>query len=171
MRTLALSAVGVDRPGIIAAVAARLVAHDVNVTDSQMGILRGHFAMTLILTARDDLDFPALERDLQRVSDELDLEALTLRSVEEAHPAAPDEPTHAITVYGADHTGILAAVMRALADTGINVCDVKTRLSENLYVMFVEVAAPDGVPEERLQATAAEQGVEISVRPVEADAL
>ena len=48
VRSFALSAVGADRPGIIAAIAERLVAHGLNVTDSQMGILRGFFAMTLV---------------------------------------------------------------------------------------------------------------------------
>src|SRR5918992_733661 len=49
MPTLAVSAVGLDRPGIIAAVAERLAAHGANITDSRMAILRGHFALTLIV--------------------------------------------------------------------------------------------------------------------------
>ena len=49
MATLAVSAVGLDRPGIIAGVAERLAAHGANITDSRMAILRGHFAMTLIV--------------------------------------------------------------------------------------------------------------------------
>ena len=52
MPTLAVSAVGLDRPGIIAGVAERLAAHGANITDSRMAILRGHFAMTLIVRGR-----------------------------------------------------------------------------------------------------------------------
>jgi len=166
MRTYALSAMGADRPGIVASISERLVAHGVNVTDSHMGILRGHFAMTLIVEVADEVT--ALEADLQAAARELGLEALTLAPVAEAAPVSA-EPTHTVTVYGADHTGIVAAVARTLADAGVNVVDLNTRLTGDLYVMFLEIAAPDGVPD--LDAVARAQGVEVSVQPLEADVL
>jgi glycine cleavage system transcriptional repressor len=162
MNTYALSAMGADRPGIVAAIAERLVAHGVNVTDSHMGILRGHFAMTLIVNVEGDVE--ALRSDLR--AEDLGLEALTLAPVADSHDRAAD-PTHTVTVYGADHPGIVAAVARRLADAGVNVTDLLTRLSGELYVMFIEVAAPDGVPD--LEAVAREQGVEVSVQPLETD--
>ena len=166
MRTFALSALGADRPGIVAAITERLVAHGVNVTDSHMGILRGHFAMTLIVEVPGEV--AELQADLEVAAAQLGLEALTLSPVQEAAPAAPD-PTHTVTVYGADHTGIVAAVARRLADAHVNVCDLSTRLAGDLYVMFLEVAAPEGVPD--LEEVARAQGVEISVQPLETDVL
>lgn len=166
MRTYALSALGADRPGIVAAIAETLVAHGVNVTDSHMGILRGHFAMTLIVDV--DQDVAALQRDLEHVAGALELEALTLAPVHDAAPVSTD-PTHTVTVYGADHTGIVAAVARVLAEAGVNVCDLNTRLTGDLYVMFLEVAAPDGVPD--LSDVARAQDVEVSVQPLETDVL
>ena len=56
MEHLALSAIGRDRPGIVAAVTRVLLDHGVNVEDSQMTILRGHFTMTLILGVPDEAD-------------------------------------------------------------------------------------------------------------------
>jgi glycine cleavage system transcriptional repressor len=161
---------GADRPGIVAAIAERLVAHGVNVTDSHMGILRGHFAMTLIVTAGDTVEEAALRVDLGAVASELGLEALSLVAVEESD-AVPGEADHTVTVYGADHPGIVAAVTRILADAGVNVCDLYTRLVGELYVMFLEVAAPAGLPSAELAAVAAEQGVEVSVQPLETDVL
>lgn len=158
MRTYALSALGTDRPGIVAAIADTLMAHEVNVTDSHMGILRGHFAMTLIVDVPGDVD--ALRGDLEHVGATLGLEAVTLAPVRDAAPPGPS-PTHTVTVHGADHTGIVAAVARVLAEAGVNVCDLNTRLTGDLYVMFLEVAAPDGVPD--LDEVARAQGVEISV--------
>lgn len=168
MRTFALSAMGADRPGIVAAIAETLLAHGVNVTDSHMGILRGHFAMTLIVAVPGERDVEALERDLQAVAGDLELEAVTLAAVDEAAGGAAD-PTHTVTVYGADHPGIVAAVARALALAGVNVTDLLTRLTGELYVMFIEVAAPEGLPD--LEAVAREQGVEVSVQPLETDVL
>ena len=173
MPAYALLAVGADRPGIIAAVAERLVAHGVNITDSQMGILRGSFAMALVLSVPEDADAGALEADLREAGDRLRLEALVLRPVTDA-PARADS-THAVTVYGADHPGIVAAVTGALARHGINVCDLRTRLAGGLYVMHLEVARPEGLDEERLReamaAVAGLQDVEITVTAIDADLL
>ena len=173
MPTYALLAVGADRPGIIAAVAERLVAHGVNITDSQMGILRGSFAMALAVSVPDSADPEALEADLRQAGDMLRLEALVLRPVEDASGGA--EPTHSVTVYGADHPGIVAAVTGALARHGVNVCDLRTRLAGELYVMHLEVALPEDLPQERLQEAmdivGGRQDVEITVAPADAEVL
>jgi glycine cleavage system transcriptional repressor len=179
MRTFAISGVGVDRPGIIAGVAERLVAHGVNVTDSEMSILRGHFAMMLVVTGPDALDEAALAADLRAAAEELGLEALTLREVSDV-AARSAEPDWLVSVHGADHPGILAAVTRALADANVNVCDLHTRLvgeaeGRPLYVMLMEVAAPDDLAEDDLRAllraAAESQRVDVALQPLEADLL
>jgi glycine cleavage system transcriptional repressor len=164
MATLAVSAVGLDRPGIIAAVAERLAAHGANVTDSRMAILRGHFAMTLIV---EGAERAALARDLEQLPA---LETFSVTEVAEAAANPRSEPTHVVSVHGADHPGIVAAVTRVLADAGANVCDLQTRLAGDLYVMVMDVALPPGV-EPRLQDVARDQDVKITVRPVETDVL
>lgn len=176
MHSYALSAVGADQPGIIAAIAERLTAHGLNVTDSQMGILRGFFAMTLVLEA-DAVDEEALRADLAQAADVLRLEALTLREVHEGGSGALDSPTHVVSVYGADHPGILASVTGGLAAAGVNVCDLRTRLVEAdaMYVMVVDVAVPDGLDEDALRAALAaigeQQGVDVTLRAAEADVM
>jgi glycine cleavage system transcriptional repressor len=176
VRTYALSAIGVDRPGIIAAVAERLVTHGVNVTDSQMGILHGFFAMTLVVTAPDSVDEPALAADVRAVGEELRLEALTFRAVAEA-PADPlEDPTHVVNVHGADHPGILAAVTASLAAAGVNVCDLRTRLTpDDVWVMVIHIAVPHGASAEALEAglkvVAEREGVEITLHADAADVL
>jgi glycine cleavage system transcriptional repressor len=168
MPTLAVSAVGLDRPGIIAGVAERLAAHGANITDSRMAILRGHFAITLIVEGPER---EALDDDLAR----LGLEAVTVTEVPEATTLPRSEPTAVVSVHGADHPGIVAAVTRVLADADVNVCDLQTRLARELYVMVIDVAVPAGLALEeldrRLRAVAGEQGVTITVRPADADVL
>jgi glycine cleavage system transcriptional repressor len=178
VRTFALSAVGADRPGIIAAVADRLVAHGVNVTDSQMGILRGFFAMTLVITATDDVDADALDADLRRVAEDLRLEAMMLRPVHDTRGRAPalEDPTHVVSVHGADHPGILAAVTASLAAAGVNVCDLRTRLTEDgVWVMVIHVAVPEPADVEAidaaLHAVGEREGVAVSLHPDEPDVL
>ena len=168
MPTLAVSAVGLDRPGIIAGVAGSLAAHGANITDSRMAILRGHFSMTLIVegAARE-----ALDADLSQ----LGLEAYSVAEVAEAAAGPRSEPNAVVSVHGADHPGIVAAVTGALADAEVNVCDLQTRLARDLYVMIIDVAVPPELGLEaldgRLQAVAADQGVALTLRPVDADVL
>jgi glycine cleavage system transcriptional repressor len=165
--TLAVSAVGLDRPGIIAGVAERLAAHGANVTDSRMAILRGHFAMTLIV---EGAEREALAGDLAQLDA---LESFSVTEVAEAAATPRSEPTAVVSVHGADHPGIVAAVTRVLAEAGVNVCDLQTRLAQSLYVMVMDVAVPPGVDdlEARLGAVAAEQDVTITLRPLEPDVL
>jgi glycine cleavage system transcriptional repressor len=179
MRTFAVSGIGLDRPGIIAAVAERLVAHGVNVTDSQMAILRGHFAMMLLVTGPDGLDEVVLAEELRETGRALGMEALTLREVTEAAPGT-GEPGWVVSVHGADHPGILAAVTRALADAGVNVCDLKPRLvgeadGRPLYVMLMEVAPPEDLAEDDLRAllraAAESQRVDVALQALEPDVL
>src|SRR5215213_3409176 len=167
MPTLAISAVGLDRPGIIAGVAERLAAHGANVPDSRMAILRGHFSMTLIV---EGAERDALARDLEALRT---LETFSVTEVAEAAANPRSEPTAVVSVHGADHPGILAAVTRTLAEAEVNVCDLQTRLAGDLYVMIMDVAVPAGVADldKRLQTVAAEQDVKITLRPVEADVL
>ena len=177
MRHLALSALGRDRPGIVAAVTAALLRHELNVEDSQMTILRGHFAMVLVVSGADSLDVAALRRDLEGVGRELGLEAVSLAEVAEAGGGHP-EPTHIISVYGADHPGIVHAAARAVADGGGNITDLNTRLSEEgdpaLYVLMMEVtAAPHRVAalREALEAVGRDEGVEVTLRELDHDEL
>jgi glycine cleavage system transcriptional repressor len=176
VRSLAVSAIGRDRPGIVAAVTGALLQHGVNVEDSQMTILRGHFTMMLFLAAPDELDPAVLERDL--ASAEEALEELSVVELEELRPG-PD-PSHTVTVYGADHPGIVHAAASALAERGIDITDLNSRLMEEegaqpLYVLMMEVALPSGTSAEELEAALAEvgerEGVEVTLHELERDEL
>lgn len=169
----ALSAVGRDRPGIVAGVTGALLAHEVNIEDSQMAVLGGHFAMMLVLAAPEDGDERALRERLDGAAAELGLASLVLEELA-ADTAASPEATHVVSVYGIDHPGIVHAVTAALAETGSSITDLRTQLAgadeTPLYAMLIEVAgpAPDA---DRLGALAREQGVELSVRELDRDAL
>jgi glycine cleavage system transcriptional repressor len=175
---LALSAIGRDRPGIVAAVTRVLLDHGVNIEDSQMTILRGHFSMVLILAAPDGLDREGLEADLGEAAGRLELEGWSLREVEEIEAAGP-EPSHIVTVYGVDHPGIVHGAAQALADRGVDITDLNTRLVEEegeaLYVLMMELALPEGTSaselEEALGEVGRHEGVEVTLRELEQDEL
>lgn len=180
MPQLALSAIGRDRPGIVAATTAVLLRHGVNVEDSRMSILRGHFAMTLILSVPDGGDRRSLERDLDAVAADLGLEALALSAVEPLAEAVP-QATHVASIYGVDHPGIVHHATRVLAEHRVNITDLETRLVEggdgepSLYALLIEVAVPDDIDpsdvDGALAEIAASEVVEVSLRELESHEL
>jgi len=180
MPQYAVSAIGRDRPGIVAAVTRVLLRHGLNIEDSQMSILRGRFTMMLVVGAADGVAVGSIGPELDAVREELDLDALSFEPVTPADAEAPAEPTHIVTVYGVDHPGIVEAVASALAAADVNITDLETRLvsddvGEDLYAMMLEVAPPAGASDADLEAALAParaaQGVEVSIRELERDEL
>jgi glycine cleavage system transcriptional repressor len=176
MPQLALSAIGRDRPGIVAEVTRALLGHSLNITDSQMAVLGGRFTMMLIVTAPEGTDLDLVREELARTSDRLALDAVSLSPLGEAGEAPPADPSHIVTVYGVDHPWIVHAVSARLAARAVNVTDLETRLvGDGLYAMVLEVALPPAVDPRALSAmlaeVGAEQGVEVTVRPLEPDVM
>jgi glycine cleavage system transcriptional repressor len=164
-----LTAIGRDKPGIVARIARVLLQHELNIEDSQMRILGGRFAMMLLL--RGNASEKALYKDLLVTGRELGLDYIYVHPIGEAE-AAPPRPTHALSVYGADHPGIVAAVAETLAEQGVNITDLETRLTGAVYVMLLEVVIPAGVDvTEAVIAVGRDQGVDVSLRELEQDAL
>ena len=169
MHQIWLTAIGRDRPGIVARIARVLLEHGLNIEDSQMRILGGRFAMMLLL--RGEPREEELVKDLQAAGRELGLDHIYVHPIAEAEAEAP-EPTHVLTVYGGDHPGIVAAVAEALAAQGVNITDLQTRLAGGVYVIFLELALPPGADITAAVATVgSEQGVDVSLREIERDAL
>jgi glycine cleavage system transcriptional repressor len=177
MPEFAVTAIGRDRPGIVAAISGALLELEGNIEDSQMSILRGHFAVMLIVNLPEAVDAGRLEDRLELVRAQLELEAIAVNRVDELR-ALRARPSHVITVYGADHPGIVHAVSAALAEREVNITGLETRLAgaadSPLYVMILEVAmgkAPEADAEAALRDVADEAKVEVSMRPLEAEAL
>lgn len=171
MTSLAITVVGHDRPGIIAQAAEVLSQCGMNLEDSSMTLLRGHFAMTLICAGEANAE--QIEAALQPlVNGSLDV---TVREV----PDEPDQPplgsTYLVTVHGADRLGIVARLAGVIAQAGGNITDLTTRLSGTLYVLLAEVDLPRSADVAALQArlveVSAELGVDTTMRLIENDEL
>jgi len=141
---LSVTAIGHDRPGIVAAITGALLEMDGNVDDSQMSILHGQFAVMLIVSVPDSTSVDELSLRLEEVGREFGLAAITVSPVEslERGPQA----SHVLTVYGADHRGIVHGVAEIIAAAGFNVTDLRTRRTGTeespVYTLMMEIAPP-----------------------------
>ena len=169
MAALAVTAVGADRPGIIARVSGVLLDHGGNLQDSTMTILGGQFAIVLLVETAADA--AALETDLAAATADLGL-VVAVRPVGEGASSPP--PTHMLSVYGADRPGIVHSVATVLAERSVNVTDLTTRVLEGeraVYAMVLEVSIPTDVdPDdlaEQLRGGEGDEAMEASIHPLD----
>lgn len=194
MPRFAVAAVGADQSGIVAAVTGVFVEQGCNLQDTAMTILGGHFAMMMVIEATPGTSGADLEAALLPVASRLEL-LVMVRGIpdEGGRSPAADQPATGqvgtgqpgagehctVSVYGADRPGIVHGIASLLAEQGINIVDLTTRVvgtSESpVYAMVLEVDIPAAVDlsrlTEQLDGLAQRMGVSASVHPSEADIL
>lgn len=176
MPHVAVTAVGLDRPGIVAAVTGVLVHHGANLEDTAMTRLGGHFAMVLLVEVPGDEDAAALEAALVAGTDGL---TVTVRPIADVADVAAGGSGWAVRVHGADRPGIVHRVTTLLAEHRANIVDLSTRRVTTDagagYVVLLEFELPDDADVDRLvsdfDALAADLGIDIHLRPDEVDVL
>src|SRR5438309_10067826 len=107
MALVAVTAIGADRPGIVAEVTRILLEQGCNLEDTSMTILRGHFAMTLVVSAPGDET--ELERAFGPVQEKMGL-VVSVRPIGPEQEASGSGHPFVVSVYGADRPGIVHAV-------------------------------------------------------------
>ena len=169
---LAVTVLGTDHLGIVADVTAALAAVGGNLEDSTMTLLRGHFAMVVLV--RTDRPPGDVEVALASLTTDGGL-VVDVRALPVGSSAAPSGAAFTLRVHGADRPGIVAAITRVVADHGGTIVDLGTRLSRGLYVLTAELQLPVGATpvrlEEQLTAAARQVGVEVHLDPVDDDLL
>jgi glycine cleavage system transcriptional repressor len=168
----AVTVLGHDRPGIIAETTAGLAQLGLNIEDSTMTLLRGHFAMMLL--CRGAVEAAAIEGALAPLAASGDLDVSVRPVVDEVTPGAAGT-SWVLTVHGGDRPGIVSEVVGQVAAAGGNITDLTTRLAGELYLLVAELDLPvgaDAVAVEGAIRTAAERvGVTATLRPAETDEL
>ena len=168
----AVTVLGHDRPGIIAETTGRLAELGLNIEDSTMTLLRGHFAMMLICAG------PVAAGDIDTALEPLTTDGTLSVAVREIpdEPAAPAGGTSwQLTVHGGDRPGIVSTVVGEVAEAGGNITDLTTRLAGDLYLLVAEIDLPAEADSDALEASiraaASRVGVTATLRPAEADDL
>ena len=171
-----VTALGKDRPGIVAGVTEILYKLGCNLEDSAMTRLEGEFAVMLIFSTPASMTAERLRKALTPLDRRRGL-VVHLKPLSRQEAMAPRErgKAHMISVYGADHPGIVYRVTDALARAGVNVTDLHTHRSvgggPSLYLMILEVEVPKRLTaaalERRLQQLGKRLGVRVSLRSAE----
>jgi glycine cleavage system transcriptional repressor len=177
--TFALSAIGRDRPGIVADLAELIFECDCNLEDSSMTILGNEFAVLLLLSGEGEEVGRRLSAACKRLEWEKRLTVFFRPIDGEPAPRAADTASMICTVTGVDKAGIVARVARTLADHGANVTNLKTQARRGaesgtqIFTMQIELDVPRRVDRRALardlERVAGELAVELTLaeRPAE----
>jgi glycine cleavage system transcriptional repressor len=164
---IVVTAVGADRPGIVAAITGALLEIGGNLEETRAALLRGSFATVLAVAVPDGIGVAEVEAALHPIAGELGLGLW----VGPAAPKAAAEPLSrsVVSVYGADRPGIVHGMAVALAAQGANIIDLSARLVGDppIYVLGIEIEQPidaDAAALERaLARVASAHGVELAI--------
>jgi glycine cleavage system transcriptional repressor len=167
-----VTVLGDDRPGIVADVATALAGLGCNLEDSTMTLLRGHFAMVVLV--RSDRSVEEVATSLRPLTDTGAL-AVDVRPIPEHGDAGVPGTAYTLHVHGADRPGIVAAMTNVVARHGGNIVDLGTRLGQDVYVLVAEFMLPADAAieavEEDLASVARDIGVDFHVAVVDDDVL
>src|SRR5262245_2914004 len=173
-RLFALSAIGHDRPGIVADLAELIFECDCNLEDSRMTLLGNEFAVLLLLSSQN----PEVEQRLSAACKRLEWEkrlSVFFRPLEGPIVPMDERPGRLLEciVSGVDKAGIVARIARTLADQRANIEDLRTELRPEpesgtpIYTMRLLMRVPPDVDpkalRERLERAAAELRVDLIV--------
>jgi len=171
----ALSAIGRDRPGIVADLAELIFECDCNLEDSSMTILGSEFAVLLLLSGEG----ADVERRLSTACKRLEWEkrlTVFFRPLE-SEPVAYAVRSHArryhLQAVGVDRAGIVAKIARCLADHAVTIAELATQSRPEpesgtpIYTMHMELDVPEqtdaAVLDRRLQAIGEDLQVDVTL--------
>jgi len=143
-----LTAVGEDRPGLVHAVSQLILRAGCNLEDSRMALLGGEFAMLILVSGSPDgIDRVLAEADAAGRAVGLSITGHRTRArAADGRPAIP----YQIVAYAMDHPGIVERVTKLIAERGINIRSLETRIGfaphsgQPLFSMHALVDVPSG---------------------------
>jgi glycine cleavage system regulatory protein len=154
-RSLVLTLLGPDRPGLVEAMAALIARHGGNWLESRMASLAGEFAGILRVEVDED-SAAELESALRSLEADQGL-AILVKGAREIEP--PEGRLLTLELVGTDRPGIVREVSQALAAKGVNVEELETECTsapmtgETLFRARALLRLPRGAAEEELQAS------------------
>ncbi len=168
-----MTAFGKDRPGIVADVTRILFDNDCNLEDTAMTNLADEFTLVLLFAGnRKDIE-RRLAEECQRLAADKGIIAAVRPLQQRVEPPPGDFETCTLHVEGVDHAGIVYKISRFLADSALNILDLKSTMKQEpgsgtvFYLMDIQVQVPRGMAlaelEEGLSPVADELNVDISL--------
>ena len=162
-----VTAIGEDRPGIVAKLTEVVAKHGGNLEASRMALLGGEFAAISLVTVPNE-NCDALEKALNALKDE----GMTI-FCKKTKPVPTERfagyAFYKIALTGADHEGIVHSISAHLRDLNINFQSVETDITHApdtgtpLFTMHASIAVPPSITYDELSRDLARLADEAAV--------
>jgi glycine cleavage system transcriptional repressor len=148
-----LTAAGEDQTGIVERITRKILENNGNVEQSRMARLGGEFA-ALVLVAVDTSSVDKLKEAVASIASErLSITSRTLPDRAAKGGVVP----YTLQVRGADHEGIIHEFCRLLAESGVNIAEMETSVSNSpisgtpMFAMEATLEIPSSTPLKELR--------------------
>jgi glycine cleavage system regulatory protein len=168
-RSLVMTVIGEDRPGLVESVASLVADHGGNWLESRMSRLGGQFAGIVHAQVPSEKEQP-LVAALKNLSGR----GLTV-VVHSGQVETARKPVTLLEIVGQDRPGIVRQISQALAGFGVNVEELETECSsaamsgETLFKATAKLSIPESCNiadlRQKLEKIAADLIVDISLQP------
>lgn len=175
MKTSILAVFGKDRPGIISKVTESLFRSHCNLEDITMTVLGNQLAM-MLLVSYDLKNEKKIQADIEGLGKSMNLDFFwqTHAKVKSGTQKVSNS-LYLVTAIGRDRSGIVYQISKILADRGLNIQDLNSKIlgsgKSKLYALALEVTLPPKISVEKLHQTfksaGQKLGLDISLKPVE----
>lgn len=173
MKKVAISVLGQDRPGIIAAISRALLDVSCNIENVNQTILQNEFSSIFLVAMPPDLSIAQLTDALHRVAAPMDLQVFVKpMTATESVPQETNSAPYVVTTMGPDRKGLVAGITAILADHQVNVTNLQAVFKGGddplSNVMIYEIDVPVEVDVQQLRAelgkAATELGLDINIQ-------
>lgn len=163
-----LTAIGVDRPGLVDEVSEFIFSRGGNIEDSRMVNLRGQFAMMVLVGGAAGM-MDRLRRELPELSRRSTLHAELHEAREAGEAAAEQSLPYKLTGTAIDQPGLVHRLAHLLRDARVNIESLDTRLMPAPYTgapmfeMELILSVPKSTPLSGLRQSVAKLCDELNV--------
>ncbi len=154
-----ISAVGGNRPGVVAELTKHIYLFQINIQNSCMTLLADHFTLMLHITLEEESTLDRLKEELRSLERETEIETriLPVPPSKRSDARETSNPRYAMRIRGEDRTGIIHKASQFLAQRGVNILQMDTRVEEDpqqeisLFRMYTLIEVPEEVDEEKFR--------------------
>lgn len=164
-----ISVMSEDRVGIVHDISLALSQLDGDITDVSQTVLRGHFTMILLVTVPAHITVEAIQNKLSQVransATALSINVESIDDVTIINDTPPAEQSYVLTATGPDQIGFVATVSRFCVENQINILDLSTAVSDNIYTMILLIDLSHSPPidtiRQKLKTFCHESGLQV----------
>lgn len=135
-KSMVISVMDRDRPGIVADVTEGISALGGNLADMSQTVVCGYFTMILVAGFPDEVSTKDVEHALSRPNGR----HILVVSGDGLRPETEDsEHVYVLSAIARDRVGLVAQVSRFCCDHDVNILDMASHAEDDLYTMMLQI--------------------------------